>query len=60
MGWHCVFIDKTRIAKAVNVTFRNMLLARTKIKVSRPTAMSTTGKVAAAITTTFPRLRSTS
>jgi hypothetical protein len=26
MGWHCVFIEKTRIAKAVNVTFRNMLM----------------------------------
>lgn len=26
MGWHCVFIEKTRIAKAVSVTFRNMLI----------------------------------
>jgi hypothetical protein len=27
MGWYCVFIDKTRIAKAISVTFRNMLVA---------------------------------
>ena len=26
MGWHCVFIEKTRIAKAISVTFRNMLM----------------------------------
>ena len=26
MGWNCVFIEKTRIAKAVNATFRNMLI----------------------------------
>jgi hypothetical protein len=25
MGWYCVFIEKTRLAKAVEVTFRNML-----------------------------------
>ena len=27
MGWHCVFIEKTRIAEAVSLTFRNMLIA---------------------------------
>src|SRR5882724_8638045 len=26
MGWNCVYIEKTRIAKAVNATFRNMLI----------------------------------
>jgi hypothetical protein len=26
MGWYCVFLDNTRIAKAISVTFRNMLV----------------------------------
>ena len=27
MGWHCVHIEHMRLSNALNVTFRNMLLA---------------------------------
>lgn len=36
MGWHCVFIEKTRIAKAVSVTFRNMLISTYQDKGQAP------------------------
>jgi len=26
MGWYCVFLENTRIAKAISVTFRSMLM----------------------------------